>query len=66
MNEMKALLKLITGTILLIGSNLAMAHPGHQGESLLADVGHSFSRMDYFLGLLVVCVLIYNFIKRTD
>ena len=66
MIDMKALLKLITGTTLLIGSSFAMAHPGHQGGSLLADVGHSFSGIDYFLGLLVVCVLIYNIFKRTD
>ena len=64
--NMKVLLKLITGTTLLIGSNLTMAHPGHQGGSLLADVGHSFSGIDYLLGLLVACVVLYSLFKRTD
>jgi len=63
---MKTLLKLITGTTLFVGCNLAMAHPGHQGESIFADAGHAFTNTDYLVGIAIACVVIYQLIKRTD
>ena len=63
---MKTLFKLISGVTLFIGSKLALAHPGHEAGGMLADVGHAFSAIDYFLGAVLTCALIYHLIKRTD
>lgn len=55
---MKFLYKVFTGLGLVGTSNLAMAHAGHHGESLLAGFLHALSNGDLLIGLILVALII--------
>lgn len=61
---MKKLLTLFTSAICYTGNNLALAHPGHQVDSMVGQAAHAFTSVDYLLGVLIVSVVVYQIIRR--
>ena len=50
--------KIFAGSLLLMTSGMATAHPGQHGESILSGFMHSFSNGDFMLGLLLTGIII--------
>jgi hypothetical protein len=63
---MKKLLTLFTSALCCVSSNFALAHPGHQVDGMIGQAGHAFTSVDYFLGALLVSVVIYQIIRRQN
>jgi hydrogenase/urease accessory protein HupE len=64
---MNFLYKVFAGSALLGTSNLAMAHAGHHGESLLAGFLHSLANGDLLIGMLLAGLFIaYAASKSSD
>ena len=61
---MKKLIILFTSTFCYIGSSLALAHPGHEVAGMIGQAGHAFTSADYFLGALLVSVVVYQIIRH--
>jgi hypothetical protein len=63
---MKKLFTFLTAALSYLASGIVLAHPGHEAGSVLGQAAHAFSAMDYFLGSLLLGLVIYHLIKRTQ
>jgi hypothetical protein len=61
---MKKLITLFTSALLYTGNNLVLAHPGHQVDTMVGQAAHAFTSVDYFLGALLVSVVVYQIIRH--
>ena len=63
---MRKLFKLGTAITLLAGNSIAIAHPGHDAGGLLANAAPAFTDTQYLVGIALVCIVVYQLIKRTN